>query len=182
MAQILRGPTVGQQLGQRISSPIVSSLQRLANMQLENMQRQRERSNIFAGLSALMPKEEAQALSQLPPNMINQVLRNRSLEARRGEQEAAREAKTAAKAPTRLNSLLKLKNTIYPKYLSDPNEVEFDLQNADMEPVEKKILKTNRLDNEIMDYFLRATVDRDGQMNPEKAERMAKRFGFSTGR
>jgi len=74
MAQILTGPTIGQQRAQQIGSPILQSLQNLADMQMQNIQKQRQRQNTLAGLSGLVDPEQAQLLSFLPENVLRTVL------------------------------------------------------------------------------------------------------------
>jgi len=74
MAQILTGPTPSQMAAQQIGNPILESLQSLASMQIDNINKQKERSNIFAGLSTLMPPEQAQAMSFLPENMLKMII------------------------------------------------------------------------------------------------------------
>ena len=69
MAQILTGQTPSQMMGQRITDPIAQSLQRLTQMQLNNISKQRERSNMMAGLSTLMSPEQAELFSYLPKYM-----------------------------------------------------------------------------------------------------------------
>lgn len=67
MAQILNTPTIAQMAAQQIGSPITNALQSLANMQVENLQKQKQRSEIVSGLSSLIPREQAEAISYLPP-------------------------------------------------------------------------------------------------------------------
>lgn len=66
MAYILQKPSAGQQVAYNVGSPIISALQNLAQMQLQNMQQQKQRASMLAGLSSFMSPENAQMFSYLP--------------------------------------------------------------------------------------------------------------------
>jgi len=74
MAQILTGPTMAQMSAQRIGDPVMQSLQNLTNMQLQSIDQQKQRSNTMAGLSALMPQKQAEAMSYLPPEVLRSIM------------------------------------------------------------------------------------------------------------
>jgi len=168
MAIISNTPTPSQVMGQNITNPVAQSLQRLTQMQLQNIENQKQRGDMVAGLSALMPKEQAEAVSHLPTPLLNTFLRSSML----GD-------KTDSKAPTRMNTLMKMKGSIYGKYLQDPEGVMSDLEQAEgMSDIEKRILTTNKIDDEIYQYFLMNSLGRNGQPDSEKASKLARRFGF----
>lgn len=74
MAQILNTPTAAQINTQQFTDPIMQSLQNLTSMQLNSINQQKERANTMAGLSALMPKEQANMMSYLPQDLLKMLV------------------------------------------------------------------------------------------------------------
>jgi hypothetical protein len=74
MAQILTGPTPSQVMARNIGDPIRQSLERLTQMQLNNIAKQRQRSDMMAGLSTMMSPEQANMMSNLPPEMLKTII------------------------------------------------------------------------------------------------------------
>ena len=74
MAQIITSPLASQEMANNLIDPVRQSLENLANMQLQNIEKQKQRFNVFAGLSTMMPPEQAQAMSFLPPEMLSKII------------------------------------------------------------------------------------------------------------
>jgi len=74
MAQILNTPTAAQMSAQQFTDPIMQSLQNLTSMQLNSINQQKQRANTMAGLSALMPKEQANMMSYLPQELLKVLM------------------------------------------------------------------------------------------------------------
>jgi len=172
MAQIITSPLASQEMTRRIGDPIMQSLQNLTNMQLQSINKQKERSNMMAGLSSLMPQKQAEAMSYLPPNIINSIMRNEAATERRKKATERRAETEANRVPNKMNSLVTFKKSYMKKKISAPMEAKFDLDSSSLTDVEKKIVSGGALDNEMVVYLNKLTG------SPKAAIKLAKRLGL----